>query len=155
MSRTGRFRCSPHHPDYSYLYQVQQFYRWCYEAGIAVDFSTGRRANGEVSFVYLPRFSISQSPEQAERLERYVESGGNLVMSVRSGVKDRCNACLPDMLPGPFRKLLGITVPEYDCLWAEESGLAAAPGAGGKQENRKEQDKRKRGRFCWKRRHLV
>ena len=28
----------PHHPDYSYLYQVQQFYRWCYEAGIAVDF---------------------------------------------------------------------------------------------------------------------
>ena len=90
--------------------------------------------------VFAPLQFLS-SKEQAGRLERYVEAGGNLVMSVRSGVKDQNNACLPDVLPGPFKKVLGITIPEYDCMWAEEAGLVKADQADYEKEDGKGMEK--------------
>lgn len=56
------------------------------------------------------------TPETAQRLTAYVESGGNLVLGARSGMKDGANALWPQRQPGPLAALLGARVVQYYAL---------------------------------------
>jgi len=52
--------------------------------------------------------------EQAvENINRYVENGGNLVMSFFSGIVDENEHIRPGGYPAPFREMLGLVVEEY------------------------------------------
>ena len=51
-------------------------------------------------------------PAWAERLRPWVEAGGSLVLTGRTGHHDRRNRCRPDPRPGAFRDLAGVTVAE-------------------------------------------
>jgi beta-galactosidase len=61
----------------------------------------------------------------AENLKGYVESGGVLAVTPRSGVKDEANAVVNQRLPGLLSTLCGVEVEEYDSL---------APGMGNEIE---------------------
>jgi beta-galactosidase len=52
----------------------------------------------------------------AANLKHFVQSGGVLVLTPRSGVKDESNAVINRRLPGLLAELCGVEVEEYDSL---------------------------------------
>jgi len=50
----------------------------------------------------------------SENVYKYVVAGGTLVLTCRSGVKDRNNNCVSDSLPAVFKELIGAEIIEYD-----------------------------------------
>ncbi len=54
--------------------------------------------------------------ERVARLEAFVAAGGHLVLTPRTGMKDRYNALLPMRQPGPLTAMAGVEVEEYYAL---------------------------------------
>jgi len=63
--------------------------------------------------VYMPAYAMV-SDEIRARLEQYVQGGGTLILTYRSGIKDSNNNMITETIPGLLRNLAGITVQEYD-----------------------------------------
>jgi beta-galactosidase len=59
-----------------------------------------------------------------------VATGGTLITTARSGVKDVANAVVDMPLPGLLREVCGVEVDEYDSLPAGESAPVLFEGAG-------------------------
>ncbi len=57
----------------------------------------------------------------ADAIAAYVEAGGTLVVTARSGVKDECNNVVNMKLPGLLAEVCGVEVEEYDSLSLERS----------------------------------
>ena len=53
---------------------------------------------------------------RASRLRLFVENGGHLVLTVRSGMKDDTNALLPMRQPGMLAEIAGVEVEDYYAL---------------------------------------
>lgn len=70
--------------------------------------------------IYMPAY-VMVSDEIKTSLEKYVENGGTLVLTYRSGIKDLNNNMITSTLPGHFRSLAGITVEEFDSAPIEVS----------------------------------
>lgn len=65
----------------------------------------------------------------AEKLESFAAQGGTVVLTNRSGVKDKTGRCLfGEPLPGPFRRLCGGWVEEYDPIGAAKQRVSASKG---------------------------
>ena len=52
----------------------------------------------------------------AENLKRYVQAGGTLVVTQRTGVKDKSNTVVNQRLPGLLAEVCGMEVEEYNSL---------------------------------------
>lgn len=63
--------------------------------------------------IYMAAYAIV-SEEVKTKLENYVENGGTLVLTYRSGIKDLNNNMVTSTLPGILRELAGVTVQEFD-----------------------------------------
>jgi len=63
--------------------------------------------------VIMPAYNIS-SEADAKKLTSYVQNGGHLIISFRSGNRDEFNKINGLTLPGYFRELCGIDVVNYD-----------------------------------------
>jgi beta-galactosidase len=61
------------------------------------------------------------SRDAADNLHCYVENGGILLTTARSGVKDEANAVVNMPLPGLLAEVCGVEVDEYDILPADAS----------------------------------
>lgn len=111
----------PHNPELSYMQQVLKYYAAFYEKGISVDFVQGTQDLSQYALVVAP-LQYLMTEELEKNYFNYVEQGGHLVLTMRTGVKDENNLVMTDRpLPGKLADLLGITVEEYDCL-IETSG---------------------------------
>lgn len=77
----------------------------------------GLRENGYKA-VYMPSYNVV-TEEEAEAVRRYVEQGGVLVLTFRSGTRDKDNNMRPMAVPGVFGELAGIRVEEFDALRRE------------------------------------
>ena len=64
---------------------------------------------------------------EAQNLNRYVEQGGLLVLTVRCGQKDTHNALFPALQPGPLAAAAGAEVEEYFALDAPVSATLQLP----------------------------
>lgn len=53
---------------------------------------------------------------RVQRLKDFVAAGGHLVLTPRTGMKDRYNALLPMRQPGPLAEIAGVEVEEYYSL---------------------------------------
>ena len=63
--------------------------------------------------VYMPACAIID--EKTENiLKEYVRSGGTLVLTYRSGIRDDMNNIITQTMPGRLRELAGLTVEEFD-----------------------------------------
>ncbi len=111
----------PHHPELKYREHIRGFYKALHRANVPVDFVSPETELDGYKLVVAPMLFLTR-PELAARLDAYVRAGGHLVLSLRSGVKDWDNKALAEMLPGPFAKLLGIEIPDYDCLRSVAQG---------------------------------
>lgn len=106
----------PHHPDHRYVEHLMMYYRALFGRNIPVDFIPDNADFGKYDLVIAP-LQYLMTPELEQKYRAYVAGGGNLLLTMRTGVKDWDNICMTDSpLPGGLGDVLGIEVPEYDCL---------------------------------------
>lgn len=110
------FQIQPHHRDLSYTGQVQKYYRPLYERNISVDFVPEGGDFQKYKLLIAP-LQYLMSPELEDKYMEYVRQGGHLVLTMRTGVKDKNNLCMTELeLPGRLGILAGVEVLDYDCL---------------------------------------
>ena len=106
----------PHHPDLRYRDHLITYYGALHRANIPTDFI---RENDDWSGyrVIIAPLQFMMTREMGDRMRKWVEAGGTLVLDFRSGVKDEYNrAIADDVVPCRLHGLCGLTVSEYDCL---------------------------------------
>ncbi len=118
------FQVQPNNPRFSYYTHFLSLYRSLHRRNVLVDVvSPGADLSG-YALVLAPAFHVVTEAE-ADRLRRYVENGGALLVTPRSGVKDAVNRVVDRPLPGLLAELCGVEVEDYDSL---------APGMGNEVE---------------------
>ncbi|HEV3279074.1 MAG TPA: beta-galactosidase [Terriglobia bacterium] len=73
------------------------------------------------------------TPELARKLADFVQGGGSLVLTYRSGVKDEHNVFTDATLPGPLATLAGVAIHDYDPQVDPTGGLQQEIVLGGGQ----------------------
>jgi len=96
----------------------------CDMAGMASDLSRYR-------LIIMPAYNLMNDAAE-EKLTQYVAAGGTLVVTFRSGTREDSNAMTERTLPGYFKKLAGVEVYEFDCIFDERSTLISSPVGAGK-----------------------
>ncbi len=109
------FKIQPHTPAFNYEQHLLNYYTSLHNANIPVDIISPREDLSQYKLVIAPTLFLLDD-EIVANLYRYVENGGILVTTFRSGVKDWSNVVTEKDLPGELSKLFGIVVREYDPL---------------------------------------
>ena len=105
----------PHNRDFGYLRHLFTYYRALQRAGVLVDLAPPTRDLSRYKLVIAPTLFLVDEAI-ADNLRRYVEQGGHLVLSVRSGFKTMSNRVVDTALPGLLTDLIGATVEEWHSL---------------------------------------
>ncbi|HEX9090126.1 MAG TPA: beta-galactosidase, partial [Anaerolineales bacterium] len=105
----------PHHKDFDYLSHFLHYYRPLAAQNIGVDILSADEALDGYKLVIAPALLILNDRRIAH-LKRFVEGGGHLVLTLRSGMKDEYNALLPMRQPGALMELCGAEVEDYYAL---------------------------------------
>ncbi len=108
-------RFQPHNPGFSYTELLQRYYTALATWGVSPAVTSLEGALESARLVVLPAYSLVDS-DTAARIERFVTAGGTVIVTYRSGIRDRNNAMLEEPIPGPFRRVAGLTVGEFDSL---------------------------------------
>jgi beta-galactosidase len=112
----------PHHPDFDYVAHLMTYYRAVYEAHVPIDLISERADLSPYRLVIAPLMFL-MTPEMEAKFRAYIAGGGHLVLTMRTGVKDRNNQIIPHTLPGPLADVVGVRVDDYDCLWGVSQGV--------------------------------
>jgi beta-galactosidase len=105
----------PHHRDFDYVDHFDHYYRPLARRNIGVDILSADMPIEGYKLVIAPALLILDETCTAH-LIAFVESGGHLVLTLRSGMKDKYNALLPVRQPGPLTRLSAVEVEEYYAL---------------------------------------
>lgn len=106
----------PHHPELHYVRQLMEYYQELYRRNVPVDFVQDTDDLSGYKLVLAP-LQYLMTEKLCQRYFDYVSGGGNLVLTMRTGVKDEHNICMCDYeLPGKLGELCGIEILDYDCL---------------------------------------
>jgi beta-galactosidase len=105
----------PHHPELNYIQHLRGYYKAFFDENVPVDIVSDKEDYSRYKVLVAPLLFLT-NPDLCQNLYDYVASGGHLVLTMRTGVKDWNNAVIPKTLPGDFGKLLGIAIEDYDCL---------------------------------------
>jgi beta-galactosidase len=81
----------------------------------SVDIVADTAPLGRYKLVVAPALNVL-TPEASKNLEAYVRSGGHLVLTQRSAMKDEDNSLYPQRQPGPLVDLLGARVEQWYSL---------------------------------------
>jgi beta-galactosidase len=111
---------APRTGDGSYESTCVRHHRAFWSMGVPTDVINGDRDFERYRLLIAPMLAMVR-PGMAERLERFVRSGGILVATYATGLSDENDLCFLGGFPGPLRKLLGIRVEESDGLYPVES----------------------------------
>jgi beta-galactosidase len=101
--------------DLQIMEQLRAYYRPLFRANIAIDFV---RPGDDISgyrLVMIPNLYLV-GDDVPDRFERFVSSGGTLVMGFFSGIVDEREHVRLGGYPAPFRRLLGIRIDEFGAL---------------------------------------
>lgn len=125
------FQIQPNHPQFSYLNHIQDIYAAFHRRNIAVDVISPQDSLAGYRLVIAPALHVLRD-DAAARLREYVRSGGTLLVTPRSGVKNEDNAVVNAPLPGLLADLCGAEVEEYyPLLESEFQPLEVEPGGPG------------------------
>ncbi len=118
----------PHHPEHRYIQHLMAYYKALHRANIPVDFVGEQHDLAPYKLLIAP-LQFLMTADWAAKLRAYVEQGGRLVLTWRSGVRDATNLSHTDMpIPALLDGLSGVTLQEYDCL-RDTAGLVRWDGA--------------------------
>jgi beta-galactosidase len=97
------------------LEELKRYYAPLRQAVQSIDIVPPDVDLSQYKLVIAPALNLITA-KQAQNLAAYVKSGGNLVLTPRSGMKDDDNALWPQLQPGPLAELLGAEVKEFYAL---------------------------------------
>ncbi|HET9589935.1 MAG TPA: beta-galactosidase, partial [Anaerolineales bacterium] len=109
------FQIQPNHPRFSYPDHFHQIYRAFYQQHVSIDVIDPHADLSSYKLIIAPALHLI-TDSIAENLRRYVEAGGTLVVTQRTGVKDESNTVVNQRLPGLLAQVCGVEVDEYDSL---------------------------------------
>jgi beta-galactosidase len=112
------FQIQGNNPHFNYSDHFQQIYRAFHHRHVLVDVVDPTADLSAYKLVVAPALHIV-SDTIAENLKQFVQVGGVLVVTPRTGVKDEANAVVNQRLPGLLAELCGVEVEEYDSLPAD------------------------------------
>ena len=117
LSYDSRFalQIQPNNPRFHYPEHFHQLYRAFYQQHTAMDVIAPYADLSSYKLVIAPALHLV-TEAIAENLKRYVEAGGTLVVTQRTGVKDEANTVVNQRLPGLLAEICGVEVEEYDSL---------------------------------------
>jgi len=98
--------------DLRMMPQIMSYYAPLYHRNITVDFAHPESDLSKYKLVIAPNLYLVKEPA-IENINRYVENGGNLVMSFFSGIVDEHEHIRMGGYPAPFREMLGLVVEEF------------------------------------------
>jgi beta-galactosidase len=104
-----------HQKDFDYVAHLYSYYRPLAAKNYQVDIISADADLSGYKLVITPSLIILDE-ERAKRIKEYVERGGYLVLTPRTGMKNRDNAMLPMRQPGYLRELTGVEVQDYYAL---------------------------------------
>lgn len=102
-----------HAKDFDYRSLIYAYYKANADLNINTAVSIGNYDDYKV--VYMPGYNIINS-EEIKKITQYVENGGTLVTTFRSGTRDTYNNLFTTTLPCAFAELAGIEVEEFTPL---------------------------------------
>lgn len=116
----------PHHPEHSYLQHLMVYYKALHRMNIPTDF-VGEEQNFSRYKVLIAPLQFLMTQEHAAKLRAFVQQGGRLVLTWRSGVRDGNNICYTEgAVPCLIDDVCGVQVTEYDCLRDTEGKVCYA-----------------------------
>jgi beta-galactosidase len=120
--------------DLRIMDQLRAYYRPLFRANIAIDFV---RPGDDISgyrLVVIPNLYLV-GDDVPDHFERFVSSGGTLIMGFFSGIVDEREHVRPGGYPAPFRRLLGIRIDEFGALAdGQELDVMFAGGGQGRSD---------------------
>lgn len=109
------FQIQANNPAFHYTSHLHDIYQAFHRWNVAVDIVAGNDDFSRYKLLIVPALYVLPE-ETARRIERFVRSGGVLVVTPRTGVKDATNTVVNMPLPGLLAGVCGIEVEEYDSL---------------------------------------
>ncbi|GGF30846.1 beta-galactosidase [Halobacillus andaensis] len=96
--------------------ELLRLYRPFYKLNTPIDVIPSHRELSDYKVVVVPVMQVLDR-QLAQKLEQFAETGGTVIFSYRTGLKDRNNNLrLGERLPGPVRKIIGARVEEIESL---------------------------------------
>lgn len=105
----------PHRKDFSYLRHLFVFYQALQRLGLPVDIVSPESDLSAYKLVITPTAFLADAA-LAAALTAYAQTGGTVLLGVRSGFKTLSNTVTDQPLPGPFRPLVGATIANWHAL---------------------------------------
>jgi len=112
------FQGQPNHLDFSYPDLFTSYYKALHSRNVGVDIVPPDADLSRYRLVIAPAIYILPQ-ETADNLRHFVQNGGMLITTARTGVKDEANAVVNYFLPGLLADVCGVEVDEYDVLPAD------------------------------------
>jgi beta-galactosidase len=109
------FQIQPNNPRFSYPEHFHQIYRAFYQQHVSIDITAPNADLSSYKLIIAPALHLV-TDITAENLKRYVQAGGTLVVTQRTGVKDESNTVVNQRLPGLLAEVCGVEVEDYDSL---------------------------------------
>lgn len=107
------FHIQPQVEGMDYYENIKDYHRALTKLGIGCDVIDWNVSLDDYKIVIAPGLFI-MNESTASRLEQFAQSGGTLILTSRSGVKNMDNQCVMMPLPGLLSASAGIVVEEYD-----------------------------------------
>lgn len=118
----------PRNTDLHYMDAVRKSYKAFRSYGIDVDIIDEEQPLDGYVLVAAPMLYLFRAGIE-EKIRRYVENGGNFVMTYWSGIVDETDLCFLDGTPHDLMDVFGLRFEEIDGLYDGESN-AAVPAKG-------------------------
>ena len=107
------FKIQPQTYGMNYLEQLKLIHNAFTRLGLNVDIINEHESFEKYKMVVAPTMYVTD-PIVTDRLKDFAKNGGTVILTNRSGVKDKNNNCIMDLLPADYRDLVGAYVEEYD-----------------------------------------
>lgn len=104
-----------HNSDFDYVAHLEHWYRPLAARNVDIDIISADESLDGYKLVIAPAMIVLDEA-RVERFKAFLERGGRLVLTLRTGMKDRHNALLPLRQPGALAELAGVEVEEYYSL---------------------------------------
>jgi beta-galactosidase len=109
------FQTQPNNPKFKYEHHIHDIYRGFFVHQIGVDIISENDNLTDYQLVLVPSMYLL-SESTISNLKDFASTGGIVVFTPRSGVKDEFNAVVNMKLPGVAAKFCGVEVEEYNSL---------------------------------------
>ena len=122
------FKIQPQTNGMYYLEQLMLLHATFTKYGLNVDIIGQRADISGYKIVVAPELYVTDEVV-VKHLYEFTEKGGTVILTNRSGVKNRYNNCIMEQLPTVYRELTGIYVEEYDPIGYESADIKLTDGS--------------------------